>query len=82
MRKSVKGGGIGKRKGMSGGALAMAKRESVNINSGVCVAAKAFYLSESVQYSALNLLSSSLSCSHYRSSVRVMLMMSNMFIPS
>jgi hypothetical protein len=75
--KSVRGGDR-KRKGMSGGTWAMAKSESVNINSGVCVAAEAFYLSESDQSLALNSLSSSLSCSHYRSSVWVMSMMSNM----
>jgi hypothetical protein len=40
----------------------MMKHESVNINSGVCVAAEAFYSSESDQPSALNSSSSSLSC--------------------
>jgi hypothetical protein len=63
---------------MSGGALTMAKHKSVNINSGVCVAAKAFYSSESVQSSALNSSSSLLSCLRCQSSVRVMSMMSNM----
>jgi hypothetical protein len=79
VRKSVRGGGGGRnKKGMSRGASAMAKHKSVNINSGVCVAAEAFYLLESDQSSALNSSSSSLSCLRCQSSVWVMSMMSNM----